>query len=42
MPREETSMTKVPVKDRLRKVDVPEGRSGLWEVKRFTVSEDEA
>ena len=35
-------MTKVPVKDRLRKVDVPEGRSGLWEVKRFTVSKDEA
>jgi len=30
------------VKDRLRKVDVPEGCSGSWEVKRFTVSEDEA
>ena len=28
--------------DRLRKVDVPEGRSGDWEVARYTVSEDDA
>jgi len=32
----------VPAKDRLKEVDVPEGRSGPWEVRRFAVSEDEA